>query len=107
MTRDAAEALVASLGGRSTSAISGKTTMLVLGRVLEDGRPVEAGSKFREAAEQNAKAAAGDRPAGPLRVLDEAGFIAHLDSTLPVGERALFARRATRSLHALKLCFTL
>jgi hypothetical protein len=35
--------------------------MLVYGALLEDGRPIEAGSKWREAQEQNAKAERGER----------------------------------------------
>jgi replication factor C subunit 1 len=83
LTRDAAEALVVRFGGRCTGAVSGKTTMLVTGRVLEDGRPIESGSKFREVTDRNEKAG---EPV--VRVFNEASFINFLESTLPSAERA-------------------
>ncbi|KAL9189837.1 hypothetical protein ACHAXT_009512 [Thalassiosira profunda] len=51
LSREAASDVVKSLGGRVTSAVSGKTDYLVLGCVLEDGRGPEEGSKYRKATE--------------------------------------------------------
>ena len=46
LSRDEASEMIKILGGRVTTAVSSKTTYLVLGDVLEDGRPVEQGSKY-------------------------------------------------------------
>jgi replication factor C subunit 1 len=46
LSRDEASEMIKILGGRVTTAVSSKTTYLVLGDVLEDGRPVELGSKY-------------------------------------------------------------
>lgn len=51
LARDLASDLVLSLGGKVTSAVSGKTDYLVVGSILEDGREVEEGSKYRKALE--------------------------------------------------------
>ena len=51
MSRDASEEFVKTLGGRVTSAVSGKTDYLVVGDILEDGRPYSEGSKYRKAKE--------------------------------------------------------
>ncbi|EJK63089.1 hypothetical protein THAOC_16273, partial [Thalassiosira oceanica] len=51
LARDTASDLIKMLGGRVTSAVSSKTDYLVLGSVLEDGRGVEEGSKFRKTTE--------------------------------------------------------
>jgi len=48
MDRDSAKALAEKAGARITSAVSGKTTYLVHGSVLEDGRPIEEGSKYKK-----------------------------------------------------------
>mmetsp|Transcript_26195 Transcript_26195/g.56750 ORF Transcript_26195/g.56750 Transcript_26195/m.56750 type:complete len:186 (+) Transcript_26195:175-732(+) len=50
-SRDAAESLIKSCGGAVRSAVSGKTNYLVIGSLLEDGRPVSSGSKYRRRAE--------------------------------------------------------
>lgn len=42
---------VKELGGRVTTAVSGKTDYLVIGSVLENGKEVEDGSKFKKATE--------------------------------------------------------
>ena len=49
--RDESMDYVKSLGGRVTSAISGKTDYLVCGMVLEDDRPYIEGSKYKKATE--------------------------------------------------------
>ena len=46
LSRDDASEMIKILGGRVTTAVSSKTTYLILGDVLEDGRPVEQGSKY-------------------------------------------------------------
>ena len=51
LPRDDAIDYVKSYGGRVTTAVSGKTNYLVIGTVLEDGRPIEEGSKFKKAKE--------------------------------------------------------
>jgi BRCT domain type II-containing protein len=40
LSRDAAEDMIKEYGGKVTTAVSGKTTYLLYGDVLEDGRPV-------------------------------------------------------------------
>jgi replication factor C subunit 1 len=51
LSREASEDLIKTLGGRVTSAISGKTDYLVVGDELEDGRPYTQGSKYKKATE--------------------------------------------------------
>jgi replication factor C subunit 1 len=46
VSRDEATEMIKILGGRVTGAVSNKTTYLVIGDILEDGRPVEEGSKY-------------------------------------------------------------
>jgi replication factor C subunit 1 len=47
LDRQEASEMIKTLGGRVTTNVSSKTTYLVLGSILEDGRPVEQGSKYR------------------------------------------------------------
>ena len=80
--RKVAEAFVKSSGGRVTSAVSGKTAYLVVGDLMEDGRPVEGGAKFKTARAKGCEilrgfaaleaAAAGGAP--PRRCIDGDGF---------------------------------
>ncbi|KAL7466472.1 hypothetical protein ACHAXS_009807 [Conticribra weissflogii] len=51
LPRETAAEMVKTLGGRVTSAVSGKTDYLIAGNVLEDGRRVEEGSKYRKVLE--------------------------------------------------------
>lgn len=51
--RDVASDLIKTLGGRVTNNVSGKTSFLVVGEVLEDGRPVEQSNKYRTAKDKN------------------------------------------------------
>jgi replication factor C subunit 1 len=51
LARDSATDLVKCLGGRVTTAVSGKTDYLVVGEVLEDGRMYTEGSKYKKATE--------------------------------------------------------
>ena len=51
LSRDAATDLVKCLGGRVTGQVSSKTTYLVVGETLEDGRHYSEGSKYKKATE--------------------------------------------------------
>ncbi len=51
VSREAAQDLVKTLGGRVTTAVSSKTDYLVVGNVLEDGRDYQQGSKYKKAIE--------------------------------------------------------
>ena len=51
LPRDDAIDYIKSYGGRVTTAVSGKTNYLVIGTVLEDGREIEEGSKYKKAIE--------------------------------------------------------
>ncbi|EZG43992.1 Rad17 cell cycle checkpoint protein [Gregarina niphandrodes] len=77
MSRSLLESKVRSAGGVVTTAVSGVTNYLVYGAQLEDGRPVEAGSKFRKAA---ALAASGSGVG--LEVLSEEDFLSRFPELL-------------------------
>jgi len=47
LDREEADELIKRYGGRVTSGVSGKTTHLLIGVELEDGRAVEEGSKYK------------------------------------------------------------
>jgi replication factor C subunit 1 len=68
-SRDDAQDFIKSLGGRVTTAVSGKTDYLVVGDslLLEDGRPYQEGSKYKRAMQE-----------GPTKVI------------LVMGEKALY-----------------
>ena len=68
--RDRAIDLAVAAGGKVTSAVSGKTTYLVVGSVLEDGRAVEEGSKYKKMRQLQA-----DGKPGPS-MLTESEFLA-------------------------------
>ncbi|KAL3811776.1 hypothetical protein ACHAXA_004208 [Cyclostephanos tholiformis] len=51
LSREAAIDVIKCLGGRVTTAVSGRTDYLIAGNVLEDGRDVEEGSKYRKCVE--------------------------------------------------------
>lgn len=53
MSREDVEEYIKERGGKISSAISGKTNFLVVGHILEDGREVTEGSKYRTAKEKN------------------------------------------------------
>lgn len=53
LSRDDCQELIKTLGGRVTSAVSGKTDYLIVGDVLEDGRPYTEGSKYKKALEKD------------------------------------------------------
>eukprot|EP00934_Nitzschia_sp_Nitz4_P001015 Nitzschia sp. Nitz4//scaffold46_size129759//45122//47831//NITZ4_003495-RA/size129759-augustus-gene-0.6-mRNA-1//1//CDS//3329552577//1015//frame0 len=52
LAREDAIDYVKTLGGRVTTTVSSKTTYLVLGSILEDGRPVDQGKKYQLAQEK-------------------------------------------------------
>jgi replication factor C subunit 1 len=86
-TKEQVKSIIEKYGGRVTSAVSGKTTILVHADKLEDGRSVYEGSKYRDSLAQNAE---GDkRKAGPLRIYSENAFFDYLDSTLPQAARTV------------------
>ncbi|KAF4654754.1 replication factor C subunit 1, partial [Perkinsus olseni] len=72
LERDVAVTKAKLAGAKVTSAVSGRTTYLVVGSVLEDGRPIEEGSKFRKT--QELKAAGKPGPS----LLQESEFIEKL-----------------------------
>lgn len=53
--RDTLEDIIKSEGGKVTSNVSGKTSYLIIGTKLEDGREVETSSKYRKAKEHKTK----------------------------------------------------
>jgi hypothetical protein len=59
--RDDAVDLIKTLGGRVTGAVSGKTSYLVVGPELEDGRNYTEGAKYRGAMEKNVVLCMGEK----------------------------------------------
>lgn len=55
LSRENLEDLIQSYDGKVPSSVSGRTDYLVVGSVLDDGRPVEEGSKYRAAKEKKVK----------------------------------------------------
>jgi hypothetical protein len=49
LDRDQVKAIATKHGGRCTGAVSGKTTHLIAGEVLDDGRPVAESGKYKQA----------------------------------------------------------
>ncbi|KAF4736324.1 replication factor C subunit 1, partial [Perkinsus olseni] len=72
LERDVAVTKAKLAGAKVTSAVSGRTTYLAVGSVLEDGRPIEEGAKFRKT--QELKAAGKPGPS----LLQESEFIEKL-----------------------------
>jgi replication factor C subunit 1 len=70
--RERAVDLAVSAGAKVTSAVSSKTTYLVAGSVLEDGRAIEEGSKFRKMRQLEL-----EKKAFP-KLLTESEFMNHL-----------------------------
>ncbi len=62
LKREEAEDLIKSCGGKCTGGVSGKTSFLLLGTVLDDGRLPEEGSKYKQAVKMK------------TRVIDEDGL---------------------------------
>ena len=55
ISRDRLQGMIVDMGGRVTSAVSGKTNILVHGYKLEDGREVHEGSKYVKAKQMGTK----------------------------------------------------
>lgn len=49
ISRNALEEFIESKGGKKTSAVSGKTNYLIIGHLMEDGRDINSGGKYRNA----------------------------------------------------------
>ncbi|KAH8738550.1 replication factor C subunit 1 [Cryptosporidium ryanae] len=54
-SRSEIENMVKILGGKLTSAVSGKTSYLIAGNMLEDGRSIQEGTKYRNAISKGVK----------------------------------------------------
>ena len=63
LSRDDAQKLIEQYGGLFRKSVSGKTTYLVTGSILEDGRPYTEGSKYKAAQKKKVK------------ILDQDGFL--------------------------------
>lgn len=85
LSREEAKAFVEKHGGRVTTAVSGKTNYLVIGSRLEDGRPIEEGSKYRKATEKGTEK------------VDEDGLVNIVLSKMPAADRAAFENRAKQA----------
>ncbi|CAN0024030.1 unnamed protein product [Ascophyllum nodosum] len=72
--REAAEDLIKQYGGKVTGSVSSRTTYLLLGSVLDDGRPPEEGSKYKKAQQLKTK------------VIDEDGLFKMLRDSIPNGK---------------------
>lgn len=70
-------------GGKLASSVSGKTSLLVIGHVLEDGRPVVEGSKYQTAKEKEVK------------IMTEQEFFAHYPPREPRRSAPQLQMRAT------------
>ncbi|KAL4508550.1 hypothetical protein ABPG72_003854 [Tetrahymena utriculariae] len=55
ISRDTISKIVKDMGAKNTGSVSGKTTLLVHGSILEDGRPPEQGKKYQTAKEKGTK----------------------------------------------------
>ncbi|CBN77287.1 conserved unknown protein [Ectocarpus siliculosus] len=73
--REAAEDLIKQYGGKVTGAVSSRTHFLVLGTVLDDGRPPEEGSKYKRAMVMK------------TRIIDEDGLFKMLRDSNPKGQQ--------------------
>lgn len=49
ISRDSLEVLISDYGGRVTGSVSGKTSYLVVGYKIEDGREITQGGKYKRA----------------------------------------------------------
>ncbi|CAB1111626.1 unnamed protein product [Ectocarpus sp. CCAP 1310/34] len=73
--REAAEDLIKQYGGKVTGAVSSRTHFLVLGTVLDDGRPPEEGSKYKKAMVMK------------TTIIDEDGLFKMLRDSNPKGQQ--------------------
>ncbi len=96
--------LIEHLGGTWQEDITEKTTMLIYEAEMKAGS--KAGSKLREAHEQNAKAVMGKRgykgevPMGPIEIFSGADFIAWLEATATPKQRAAAVTQQKEKLAA-------
>eukprot|EP01038_Epipyxis_sp_PR26KG_P010113 gene10113-13591_t len=72
--RDEIENLIQVHGGKIATSISGKTSLLIAGTLLEDGRMVEEGNKYRTALEKKVK------------IFSEEEFLKKIDDIIIVAE---------------------
>ena len=61
LTREDAQDVVKCLGGRVTGSVSSKTDYLVVGDLLEDGRPFQEGNKYKRAMQEKTLIVRGER----------------------------------------------
>lgn len=80
------EDMIGELGGKLAAAVSGKTSFLIAGDLLEDGRPVSEGSKHRAATDKG------------VPVLSEEVFLAKYTPAAPPVTAPASAMRPTASL---------
>eukprot|EP01056_Protomagalhaensia_sp_Gyna25_P000497 Protomagalhaensia_sp_Gyna_25__496@NODE_1235_length_2039_cov_20_101000_g986_i0_p1_GENE_NODE_1235_length_2039_cov_20_101000_g986_i0NODE_1235_length_2039_cov_20_101000_g986_i0_p1_ORF_typecomplete_len652_score134_88RFC1/PF08519_12/1e02RFC1/PF08519_12/1_9e30AAA/PF00004_29/1_4e12AAA/PF00004_29/3e03Rad17/PF03215_15/2_5e12BRCT/PF00533_26/3_7e07AAA_5/PF07728_14/7_2e07RuvB_N/PF05496_12/6_1e07NACHT/PF05729_12/4_2e03NACHT/PF05729_12/8_5e05AAA_2/PF07724_14/0_00018AAA_22/PF13401_6/0_0015AAA_16/PF13191_6/0_000 len=79
MGREHLEALITRAGMRVTSAVSGVTNILIVGAKLEDGRPVNEGSKYKKAQQLLSEG----KSKGGLEILTEAQFFTRFADLMP------------------------
>ncbi|KAF4746084.1 replication factor C subunit 1 [Perkinsus olseni] len=89
--RDVAVTKAKLAGAKVTSAVSGRTTYLAVGSVLEDGRPIEEGAKFRKT--QELKAAGKPGPS----LLQESEFIEKLQKAGLMKAGSAIGKRASKT----------
>ena len=72
LSREEATEYIKILGGRVTTGVSGKTSYLVAGETLEDGRQVKEGKKYKKAQELNTSILNGEEEMyGLVKTLDD------------------------------------
>lgn len=82
MSREEAVGKILRLGGRCTSAVSGKTDYLVTGSILEDGREVSTGSKYRKALQLQTEGGSSKKGGKSLiQIVNESEFLSMLGKT--------------------------
>jgi replication factor C subunit 1 len=84
--REKAVDMAVAAGAKVTSAVSGKTSYLVVGSVLEDGRAIEEGSKYRKMKQLRSEGKAGPTMLNEeefLNLLGHSGGISVAKETLP------------------------
>ncbi|PHJ20163.1 aaa family [Cystoisospora suis] len=82
MSREEAVGKILQLGGRCTSAVSGKTDYLVTGSILEDGREVSTGSKYRKALQLQTEGGSNKKGGkSVIQIVNESEFLTMLGKT--------------------------
>lgn len=87
--RERAMDLAVAAGAKVTSAVSSKTTFLVIGSVLEDGRAVEEGSKYKKMVQLRA-----EKKSAP-QLLTESEFLNKIGISSSVPQREAFTPLVT------------